>query len=133
MVVCDAVGRERDSGIPHIDYQRMKLCIIPATVCLTPSPSLHSGYISSIGLQTASPATCALDVALDLLLDTNNPKQLQQYRGGKSKLEGLQDRSDSFFFLKCAFHDLMVMKESKGKANPGLVNNILLEKLNAKR
>ncbi|CAH1441338.1 unnamed protein product [Lactuca virosa] len=49
---------------------------------------------------------------------TNNPKQLEQYRGGKTKLQG--------FFAG------QVMKESKGKANPGLVNKILLEKLNAK-
>ncbi|KAD5803627.1 hypothetical protein E3N88_14987 [Mikania micrantha] len=48
----------------------------------------------------------------------NNPKQLEQYRGGKTKLQG--------FFAG------QVMKESKGKANPGLLNKILVEKLNAK-
>ncbi|XP_050941384.1 glutamyl-tRNA(Gln) amidotransferase subunit B, chloroplastic/mitochondrial [Cucumis melo] len=47
-----------------------------------------------------------------------NPKQLEQYRGGKTKLQG--------FFAG------QVMKASKGKANPGLLNKILLEKLNAK-
>eukprot|EP00262_Sarcandra_glabra_P021469 TRINITY_DN9126_c0_g3_i2.p1 TRINITY_DN9126_c0_g3~~TRINITY_DN9126_c0_g3_i2.p1 ORF type:complete len:543 (+),score=104.33 TRINITY_DN9126_c0_g3_i2:149-1777(+) len=47
-----------------------------------------------------------------------NPKQLQQYRGGKTKLQG--------FFAG------QVMKESKGKANPVLLNKILSEKLNAK-
>lgn len=46
-----------------------------------------------------------------------NPKQLEQYRGGKTKLQG--------FFAG------QVMKLSKGKANPGLLNKILLEKLNA--
>ncbi|KAL5990274.1 hypothetical protein ACLOJK_011171 [Asimina triloba] len=46
-----------------------------------------------------------------------NPKQLQQYRGGKTKLQG--------FFAG------QVMKESKGKANPVLLNKILSEKLNA--
>ncbi|KAA8548893.1 hypothetical protein F0562_000577 [Nyssa sinensis] len=45
-----------------------------------------------------------------------NPKQLEQYRGGKTKLQG--------FFAG------QVMKASKGKANPGLLNKILLEKLN---
>ncbi|CAA0809059.1 Glutamyl-tRNA(Gln) amidotransferase subunit B-chloroplastic/mitochondrial [Striga hermonthica] len=48
----------------------------------------------------------------------DNPKQLQQYRGGKTKLQG--------FFAG------QVMKETKGKANPGLLNKILLEKLNSK-
>ncbi|XP_038723465.1 glutamyl-tRNA(Gln) amidotransferase subunit B, chloroplastic/mitochondrial [Tripterygium wilfordii] len=47
-----------------------------------------------------------------------NPKQLEQYRGGKTKLQG--------YFAG------QVMKVSKGKANPGLLNKILLEKLNAK-
>ncbi|XP_022760389.1 glutamyl-tRNA(Gln) amidotransferase subunit B, chloroplastic/mitochondrial isoform X2 [Durio zibethinus] len=48
---------------------------------------------------------------------SENPKQLGQYRGGKTKLQG--------FFAG------QVMKLSKGKANPGLLNKILLEKLNA--
>lgn len=48
---------------------------------------------------------------------SENPKQLQQYRKGKTKLQG-------FFAGK-------VMKVSKGKASPGLLNKILLEKLNA--
>ncbi|KAL8048283.1 hypothetical protein ABFX02_07G054100 [Erythranthe guttata] len=47
-----------------------------------------------------------------------NPKQLEQYRGGKTKLQG--------FFAG------QIMKETKGKANPGILNKILLEKLNAK-
>ncbi|KAF3455465.1 hypothetical protein FNV43_RR00092 [Rhamnella rubrinervis] len=49
---------------------------------------------------------------------SDNPKQLEQYRGGKTKLQG--------YFAG------QVMKVSKGKANPGLLNKILLEKLNAK-
>ncbi|XP_010532821.1 PREDICTED: glutamyl-tRNA(Gln) amidotransferase subunit B, chloroplastic/mitochondrial [Tarenaya hassleriana] len=49
---------------------------------------------------------------------SENPKQLEQYRAGKTKLEG--------YFAG------QVMKISKGKANPGLLNKILLEKLNAK-
>ncbi|KAK6914177.1 Aspartyl/Glutamyl-tRNA(Gln) amidotransferase, subunit B/E, catalytic [Dillenia turbinata] len=48
---------------------------------------------------------------------SENPKQLEQYRGGKTRLQG--------YFAG------QVMKESKGKANPGLLNKILLEKLNA--
>ncbi|CAI9776936.1 unnamed protein product [Fraxinus pennsylvanica] len=48
----------------------------------------------------------------------DNPKQLEQYRGGKTKLQG--------YFAG------QVMKESKGKANPALLNKILMEKLSAK-
>lgn len=47
-----------------------------------------------------------------------NPTQLEQYRKGKTKLQ--------------AFFAGQVMKESKGKASPGLLSKILLEKLNAK-
>ncbi|KAL9237718.1 hypothetical protein vseg_012234 [Gypsophila vaccaria] len=49
---------------------------------------------------------------------SENPKQVEQYRGGKTKLQG--------FFAG------QIMKESKGKANPGILNKMLLEKLNAK-
>ncbi|XP_004296542.1 PREDICTED: glutamyl-tRNA(Gln) amidotransferase subunit B, chloroplastic/mitochondrial-like [Fragaria vesca subsp. vesca] len=49
---------------------------------------------------------------------SENPKQLDQYRGGKTKLQG--------YFAG------QIMKLSKGKANPGILNKILLEKLNAK-
>lgn len=47
-----------------------------------------------------------------------NPKQLEEYRGGKTKLQG--------YFAGQA------MKLSKGTANPGLLNKILLEKINGK-
>lgn len=58
----------------------------------------------------------AIEAMVDKVLE-ENPKQLQQYRGGKTKLQG--------YFAG------QVMKESKGKANPTLLNKILLEKLNA--
>uniref|UniRef100_A0A1D1YXY1 Glutamyl-tRNA(Gln) amidotransferase subunit B, chloroplastic/mitochondrial n=1 Tax=Anthurium amnicola TaxID=1678845 RepID=A0A1D1YXY1_9ARAE len=65
-------------------------------------------------VQITNPA--AIEALVDKVL-ADNPKQLQQHRGGKTKLQG--------FFAG------QVMKESKGKANPGLLNKILLEKLNA--
>nr|TKR83844.1 glutamyl-tRNA(Gln) amidotransferase subunit B, chloroplastic/mitochondrial [Populus alba] len=48
---------------------------------------------------------------------SENPNQLEQYRAGKTKIQG--------FFAG------QVMKLSKGKANPGLLNKILQQKLNA--
>jgi len=56
--------------------------------------------------------------AIEKLIDTiiaANPKQLEQYRSG-------QDKVFTFFVGQ-------VMKESKGKANPAQVNDILLNKL----
>ncbi len=44
-----------------------------------------------------------------------NPKQVEQYRGGKKTMIG--------FFVG------QVMKASKGQANPQLVNELLINKL----
>ena len=56
----------------------------------------------------------AIEPIIDEII-ANNPKQLEQYRAGKEKLMG--------FFVG------QVMKASKGKANPGQVNEILKKKL----
>jgi aspartyl-tRNA(Asn)/glutamyl-tRNA(Gln) amidotransferase subunit B len=56
----------------------------------------------------------AIEAIVDAVI-TNNPNQLEQYRSGKDKLFG--------FFVG------QVMKESKGKANPAQVNDLLKKKL----
>lgn len=61
--------------------------------------------------------TAEIEKMVDKVI-ADSPKQLEQYRGGKTKLQG--------YFAG------QVMKESKGKANPKILNKILLEKLNAK-
>ncbi|XP_021838210.1 glutamyl-tRNA(Gln) amidotransferase subunit B, chloroplastic/mitochondrial-like [Spinacia oleracea] len=66
-------------------------------------------------VQITDPAE--IEKMIDRVL-AENPKQVEQFRGGKTKLQG--------FFAG------QIMKESKGKANPGVLNKILLEKLNAK-
>ncbi|KAF7008683.1 hypothetical protein CFC21_023387 [Triticum aestivum] len=63
-------------------------------------------------VQIADPA--AIEAMVDKVL-AENPKQLEQYRAGKTKLQG--------FFAG------QVMKASKGKASPVLLNKILGEKL----
>ncbi|MGL5064618.1 MAG: Asp-tRNA(Asn)/Glu-tRNA(Gln) amidotransferase subunit GatB [Microcoleus sp.] len=60
--------------------------------------------------------TGAIDRAIDAVLAAN-PKELEQYRGGKTKLLG-------FFVGK-------VMKETGGRADPKLTNELLTKKLNA--
>jgi aspartyl-tRNA(Asn)/glutamyl-tRNA(Gln) amidotransferase subunit B len=59
--------------------------------------------------------TGAIDAAIMAVLDKNADK-LAEYRSGKDKLFG--------FFVG------QVMKETKGKANPALVNEALLARLN---
>jgi aspartyl-tRNA(Asn)/glutamyl-tRNA(Gln) amidotransferase subunit B len=69
--------------------------------------------IESKGLKQITD-TGAIEAICDKVI-AENPAQVEQYRAGKDKLIG--------FFVG------QVMKESKGKANPGQVNQILTEKL----
>src|SRR6202453_3479297 len=66
------------------------------------------------GRPQQSSDTSALEKAIDEVLAAN-PKQLEQYRGGKTTMIG--------FFVG------QVMKASKGQANPQLVNELLAKKL----
>jgi aspartyl-tRNA(Asn)/glutamyl-tRNA(Gln) amidotransferase subunit B len=58
----------------------------------------------------------AVEEMVDRVLAAN-PKQLEQYCGGKTKLAG--------------FFTGQVMKESTGRVNPGLMNKVLMQKLQA--
>lgn len=58
----------------------------------------------------------AVEAMVDAVLAAN-PKQLEQYCGGKTKLAG--------------FFTGQVMKESQGRVNPGLMNKVLMKKLAA--
>ena len=69
--------------------------------------------IEAEGLQQITD-TGAIEAMIDEVIAAN-PSQVEQYRGGKDKLLG--------FFVGA------VMKASKGKANPGQLNDILKEKL----
>ncbi len=58
--------------------------------------------------------SAALEASIDEIL-ASNPDEVAAYRGGKTKLM-------SFFVGQ-------VMRATKGKANPALVNKLLLQKL----
>ena len=70
--------------------------------------------IKVLGLKQVSDEG-ALRGLLETLLN-NNPKQVEQYRAGKTQIKG--------FFVG------QVMKETKGQANPKIVNQLLEELLN---
>ncbi len=72
-------------------------------------------FVESKGLIQISD-TGAIDRAIDAVLAAN-PKELEQYRAGKTKLLG-------FFVGK-------VMKETGGRADPKLTNELLAAKLNS--
>lgn len=69
--------------------------------------------IDSKGLKQVTDSA-AIEAIIDEII-TNNPQQVEQYRGGKDKLFG--------FFVG------QVMKATQGKANPGQVNELLKQKL----
>lgn len=69
--------------------------------------------IEAKGLKQVTDSS-AIEAMVDAVI-ANNPEQVKQYRSGKEKVFG--------FFVG------QIMKESKGKANPGQVNQILKEKL----
>ena len=58
--------------------------------------------------------TAALEEIIDAVLDAN-PKELEKYRNGKTKLQG--------FFMG------QVMKQTKGRADPKVTNQLLVKKL----
>lgn len=77
------------------------------------SGATTDSIIEQKGLKQVTDTSAIAKIIDDVI--TNNPEQLEQYRAGKDKLFG--------FFVG------LVMKESKGKANPQQVNDLLKEKL----
>jgi aspartyl-tRNA(Asn)/glutamyl-tRNA(Gln) amidotransferase subunit B len=69
--------------------------------------------IDKLGLAQVSDDGAILKI-IDTILDTN-PDKIEQYQNGKTKLFG--------FFVG------QVMKESRGSANPQVVNKLLKEKI----
>ncbi|CAM8990975.1 unnamed protein product [Rhodiola kirilowii] len=94
-----------------------------------PDTRLHYDQLDSIGAKGGTVKGLIKDRDLVQITDaaeiekmvvqviSENPKQVEQYRGGRTRLQ--------------AFFAGQVMKMSKGKANPVILNNILLEKLNS--
>ena len=86
---------------------------VQAAIAESASPGFSAGsYASRIAIVESS----ALDPVIDAVIAAN-PGQVEQYRGGKDGLLG--------FFVG------QVMKETGGKANPKVVNDLLREKLKA--
>eukprot|EP01025_Chloroclados_australasicus_P037479 TRINITY_DN3827_c0_g1_i1.p1 TRINITY_DN3827_c0_g1~~TRINITY_DN3827_c0_g1_i1.p1 ORF type:complete len:230 (-),score=41.50 TRINITY_DN3827_c0_g1_i1:250-918(-) len=70
-------------------------------------------YVEAKGMGQISDPEKILPMIVKVL--EANPKQLKQFRGGKTKLE--------------AYFVGQVMKESRGRANPAVMNKLLAEKL----
>lgn len=141
-VLCTVLHREE---LPHICN---KGCSKHAAAIQGLGQGGVRAYLEKNGLAQISDMG-ALEAMVDDVLAAN-PKQLQQFCGGKTKLQG-------FFagyatFQHCGFSLLVaawpipvqcwptcsaacrqVMKASKGLANPGLLNDVLMKKLDDAR
>jgi len=73
------------------------------------SDRMPEDVVAELGMQQVSDASAIEDVCRRVV--EQNPKQAEQLRGGKTALLG--------FFVG------QVMKETKGSANPQLVNEVL--------
>lgn len=76
-------------------------------------PLLRSSHVPSLHLLSLADESAVEEMVSRVL--AANPKQLEQYCGGKTKLAG--------------FFTGQVMKESAGRVNPGLMNKVLMKKL----
>ena len=74
---------------------------------------MPKAYVEKKGLNQVSD-TGVIDSAVDQVIAAN-PKEVESYKGGKKKLMG--------FFVG------QVMRATKGKANPAVVNDLLKKKL----
>lgn len=74
---------------------------------------MPADIVKEKGLEQVSD-TGAIEAIVDKVLEAN-PEQFEELKGGKDKLMG--------FFVG------QVMKESKGKANPGMVNELIRKKM----
>eukprot|EP01023_Acetabularia_acetabulum_P019986 TRINITY_DN2028_c1_g1_i1.p1 TRINITY_DN2028_c1_g1~~TRINITY_DN2028_c1_g1_i1.p1 ORF type:complete len:548 (-),score=89.85 TRINITY_DN2028_c1_g1_i1:96-1718(-) len=101
----------------------MKKGVIGQKVAKTILPDMFEGeatkyggvqkYVEAKGMGQISDPQKLTEI-IDKVLE-NNPEQLVEFRGGKTKLE--------------AFFVGQVMKESKGRANPAIMNKLLARKL----
>ena len=73
-----------------------------------------SAIMEKEGMKQMSDDSVLLDIITKIL--DNSPSQIEAYKNGKTNLIG--------FFVG------QVMKETKGTANPGMVNKLLIEEIN---
>lgn len=98
-----------------VDDGRTGSCCPAASSHCCP-PTALSYFDMCLVFRPAAADVSAVEAMVDRVLAAN-PNQLQQYVGGKTKLAG--------------FFTGQVMKESAGRVNPGLMQEVLQKKLAA--
>jgi aspartyl-tRNA(Asn)/glutamyl-tRNA(Gln) amidotransferase subunit B len=131
LVQSELMGRLKAKGL-DIEHSPISMAGVAASADLVESGAISGKMLKDLydlsfergrdfpavydeeGRPQQSTDTSALEKAIDEVLAAN-PKQLEQYRAGKTTMIG--------FFVG------QVMKASKGQANPQLVNELLTKKL----
>jgi aspartyl-tRNA(Asn)/glutamyl-tRNA(Gln) amidotransferase subunit B len=130
LILTELLGRLRGKGL-ELEQSPISMAGVVQSADLTESGTLSSKMLKdlydkcfeagedfAIVYEREKPQQISDTSELEKIIDevmANNPKQLEQYRGGKSTV--------------IAYFVGQVMKASKGKANPALVNELLPKKL----
>jgi aspartyl-tRNA(Asn)/glutamyl-tRNA(Gln) amidotransferase subunit B len=131
LILTELLGRLRGKGL-ELEQSPISMGGVVQSADLTEAGTLSSKMLKdlydrcfetgedfSVVYEREKPQQISDTSELERIIDeviANNPKQLEQYRGGKSTV--------------IAYFVGQVMKASKGKANPALVNELLPKKLN---
>ena len=130
LILTELLGRLRGKGF-ELEQSPISMAGVVQSADLTESGTLSSKMLKDlydkcfeigedfpVVYEREKPQQISDTSELEQIIDeviANNPKQLEQYRGGKSTV--------------IAYFVGQVMKASKGKANPALVNELLPKKL----
>ena len=130
LILTELLGRLRGKGL-ELEQSPISMAGVVQSADLTEAGTLSSKMLKdlydrcfetgedfAVVYEREKPQQISDTSELEKIIDeviANNPKQLEQYRGGKSTV--------------IAYFVGQVMKASKGKANPALVNELLPKKL----
>jgi aspartyl-tRNA(Asn)/glutamyl-tRNA(Gln) amidotransferase subunit B len=130
LILTELLGRLRGKGL-ELEQSPISMAGVVQSADLTESGTLSSKMLKdlydkcfetgedfAVVYEREKPQQISDTSELEKIIDdviANNPKQLEQYRGGKTTV--------------IAYFVGQVMKASKGKANPALVNELLPKKL----
>jgi aspartyl-tRNA(Asn)/glutamyl-tRNA(Gln) amidotransferase subunit B len=130
LILTELLGRLRGKGL-ELEQSPISMAGVVQSADLTEAGTLSSKMLKdlydrcfetgedfAVVYEREKPQQISDTSELERIIDeviANNPKQLEQYRGGKSTV--------------IAYFVGQVMKASKGKANPALVNELLPKKL----
>jgi aspartyl-tRNA(Asn)/glutamyl-tRNA(Gln) amidotransferase subunit B len=117
IVLSELMGRLKAKGL-ELEQSPVSMAGVAASADLVEAGTISGKMLKDLYEEEGRPQQSTDTGALEKIIDeviAANPKQLEQYRGGKTTV--------------IAFFVGQVMKASKGSANPAMVNELLKKKL----